>query len=251
MYQRERAAHERTKAELDEVRENRGKVAVELLEKAQRERAEARAERAAAQVRADKAEGALTKIGAIRDSIVGTQSINWSEHIYPLVAALTEAGFEGAGYEISRKNMGTVIEQRDRAIAERDAAQAEAAAMRAAIWIPVLSPTPPYRCCRICRGVHPDEPNPRGFTNVGHQPDCAFNNTAGHALASHVKEQRDVLVYARDQLDHLAKFHGIDMTLLRKMIVRLLGDPAPEVGSTFRDALVALDENSQLPPDKA
>jgi len=43
------------------------------------------------------ARGALTKIDAIRNSIVETQSINWSGHIYPLVAALREAGYEGTG----------------------------------------------------------------------------------------------------------------------------------------------------------
>lgn len=31
---------------------------------------------------------ALGKINAIRNSIVGTQNVNWSAHIYPLVAAL-------------------------------------------------------------------------------------------------------------------------------------------------------------------
>jgi hypothetical protein len=45
---------------------------------------------------------ALSAISAIRDSIVGMQSINWSLHVYPLVAALDAAGFEGNGYEVSR-----------------------------------------------------------------------------------------------------------------------------------------------------
>ncbi len=62
----------------------------------------------------------LVEISAIRDSIVGSQSVNWSEHIYPLVAALDKAGFKGAGYEISRKNYGTLIEHLSRAEAERD-----------------------------------------------------------------------------------------------------------------------------------
>ncbi len=56
-------------------------------------------------------ETALTKISAIRDSIVGMQGFNFSEHAYPLVAALDEAGYKGAGYEISRANLGTLIEQ--------------------------------------------------------------------------------------------------------------------------------------------
>ena len=86
--------------------------------------------------RVERAERALTKISAIRDSIIGMQGFNFSEHAYPLVAALGEAGYQGAGYEISRANLGTLIEQRDlwqkssmeaadrcnRIAAERDAA---------------------------------------------------------------------------------------------------------------------------------
>jgi len=56
-------------------------------------------------------ETALTKINAIRNSIIGCQTINWSEHIYPLVAALEEAGIEGAGYPASRANVGTMLER--------------------------------------------------------------------------------------------------------------------------------------------
>ena len=63
---------------------------------------------------------ALTKISAIRDSIVGMQGFNFSEHAYPIVAALKEAGFDGCGYDIARANLGTLIEQRDAAIGGRD-----------------------------------------------------------------------------------------------------------------------------------
>jgi hypothetical protein len=45
---------------------------------------------------------ALGKINAIRNHIVGTQTVNWSADIYPLVAALNEAGFEGLDYEEAR-----------------------------------------------------------------------------------------------------------------------------------------------------
>lgn len=38
---------------------------------------------------------ALEKINAIRNDIISTQSISWSAHVYPLVAALDNAGFEG------------------------------------------------------------------------------------------------------------------------------------------------------------
>jgi len=60
---------------------------------------------------------ALEKFYAIRNSIVGTQTVNWSAHIYPLVAALNEAGFQGQGYEEARKEAQTLIEQRDNALA--------------------------------------------------------------------------------------------------------------------------------------
>lgn len=66
----------------------------------------------------DKLRAALTKVSAIRDSIVGRQGFNWSEHAYPLVAALGEVGFKGAGYEIAKKNLGTLIEQIEAAEAD-------------------------------------------------------------------------------------------------------------------------------------
>lgn len=54
---------------------------------------------------------ALDKINAIRNSIVGSQSLNWSEHAYPLVAALEEAGIKGQPYPEARANLGTLLEQ--------------------------------------------------------------------------------------------------------------------------------------------
>ena len=56
---------------------------------------------------------ALDKINIIRNSIVGFQTINWSEHIYPLVAALNEAGFEGMPYPEAKEYFGTLMEQRN------------------------------------------------------------------------------------------------------------------------------------------
>jgi hypothetical protein len=61
-----------------------------------------------------------TKVDAIRDSIIGCQRVNWSEHVYPLVAALGEAGFEGQEYEAARDNVGTLIERTNAAETERD-----------------------------------------------------------------------------------------------------------------------------------
>jgi hypothetical protein len=54
---------------------------------------------------------ALGKVNAIRNSIIGLQKINWSEHIYPLVAVLNEAGFVGMPYPEARENYGTMLER--------------------------------------------------------------------------------------------------------------------------------------------
>jgi hypothetical protein len=54
---------------------------------------------------------ALAKINEIRNSIIGLQKLNWSEHVYPLVAALDAAGYEGMPYPEARKNFGTLLER--------------------------------------------------------------------------------------------------------------------------------------------
>lgn len=56
-------------------------------------------------------DAALRKINTIRNSIIGLQSLNWSEHVYPLVAALDEAGYEGMEYPEARKYFGTLLER--------------------------------------------------------------------------------------------------------------------------------------------
>lgn len=61
---------------------------------------------------------ALGKINAIRNSIVGAQAVNWSEHIYPLVAALSEAGIAGLPYPEAKKNIGTLIDRNAELCAE-------------------------------------------------------------------------------------------------------------------------------------
>ena len=66
---------------------------------------------------------ALDKINGIRNSIIGLQTINWSEHIYPLVAALNEAGLEGMHYPAARKNFGTMLDR-------TNAAEEETATLR-------------------------------------------------------------------------------------------------------------------------
>ena len=51
-------------------------------------------------------EDALNKIDAIRNDIIGRQKIGWSSHVYPLVAALDEAGYPGLEYEAARAALG-------------------------------------------------------------------------------------------------------------------------------------------------
>lgn len=72
--------------------------------------------RAAAEV--ERLKSALTKISGIRDSMIGCQKVNWSEHVYPLVAALDAAGFEGVSYEVARDQIGTLLERTNKAEAE-------------------------------------------------------------------------------------------------------------------------------------
>jgi hypothetical protein len=55
------------------------------------------------------------KVNAIRNSIVGLQCFNFSEHAYPLVAALNEAGFAGTPYPDARANVGTLLERANKA----------------------------------------------------------------------------------------------------------------------------------------
>lgn len=59
----------------------------------------------------DEAWASLTKINDVRNSIVGAQTMNWSEHVYPLVAALEAAGVAGMPYPEARENVGTLIER--------------------------------------------------------------------------------------------------------------------------------------------
>jgi len=51
-------------------------------------------------------EDALSKIDAIRNDIIGRQKIGWSSHVYPMVAALDEAGYPGMEYEAARAALG-------------------------------------------------------------------------------------------------------------------------------------------------
>lgn len=56
-------------------------------------------------------EEALESINLIRNSIIGAQMFNWSEHMYPLVSILNRAGFPGLEYPKAKANIGTLIER--------------------------------------------------------------------------------------------------------------------------------------------
>lgn len=72
-------------------------------------------------------EAALDKINEIRNSIIGLQTINWSAHIYPLVAALEAAGIKGMGYDAARPHYATLLE---RAVSAEDRANKLEAALQ-------------------------------------------------------------------------------------------------------------------------
>lgn len=79
------------------------------------ERDEAQAQLTTLRAELDRAKQALGKINAIRNSIIGAQTFNWSEHAYPLVAALNEAGIEGEPYPAAREYVGSLIERANKA----------------------------------------------------------------------------------------------------------------------------------------
>ncbi|BCH56037.1 hypothetical protein RvVAR031_36470 [Agrobacterium vitis] len=82
----------------------------------------------AAQTRIAELEAVISKINDIRNCIIGTQSLNWSEHVYPLVAALNKSGFMGMEYPEARKYFGTMLERT--VTAEDRSAELEAALKR-------------------------------------------------------------------------------------------------------------------------
>jgi len=73
------------------------------------------AEAATLRARVAELEAMGEKVNAIRNSIVGLQCFNFSEHAYPLVAALNEAGFAGTPYPDARANVGTLLERANKA----------------------------------------------------------------------------------------------------------------------------------------
>ena len=97
-------------AELADLRASAARLALE--------RAEFRREAESLRAQVATLTAMAEKVNAIRNSIIGAQTVNWSEHVYPLVAALNAAGFNGLGYEEARKSVGTLIERNDALSAE-------------------------------------------------------------------------------------------------------------------------------------
>jgi len=74
-------------------------------------------------------------VNVIRNSIVGLQTINWSEHIYPLVAALNESGFEADSYDVACKEHGTMLERTVKAEARNEELEAHVLELEAPhVW---------------------------------------------------------------------------------------------------------------------
>jgi hypothetical protein len=89
---------------------------------------------------------AIEKINDIRNSIVGLQKLNWSEHIYPLVAALNEAGMVGMEYPEARGHFVSLLERANRG--DEIEARLTAAESRAASAED--KPTRLYTPCLVC-----------------------------------------------------------------------------------------------------
>ena len=68
----------------------------------------------------ERLKAALGKINAIRNSIVAFQTVNWSEHICPIVAALNEAGIRGMPYSEAKAAYLPLLERAAVAETERD-----------------------------------------------------------------------------------------------------------------------------------
>lgn len=66
---------------------------------------------AAAREALERVEKGLTEINEIRNSIIGHQNMNWSEHIYPLVAALNGMGVFGLDFPEARERVARLHER--------------------------------------------------------------------------------------------------------------------------------------------
>lgn len=131
-----------------------------------------------------KLRAALGKVNDVRNSIIGSQQVNWSKHIYPLVAALSEAGIEGMEYPAAKERFATTLER-------ITALEAENATLRTTL--------------------HNARVNPECGTGVGDKPACGScvwcENARLRAERDRLKEANDmgslgyrILAEARDEI---------------------------------------------------
>lgn len=160
---------------------------------------------------------ALTKINGIRDSIIGCQKVNWSEHIYPLVAALEAAGFEGASYEVARNQIGTLMERTNKAEAEVERLREENDKLRAKLG---NSPEPCAYCgipadkLLECRHGFPGCPRADDMMLCGHFGAAMEADEVREALAAEVERLREI---ARDAAEYATRHQAEVLDLRRKV----------------------------------
>ncbi len=63
------------------------------------------------------------RVAALEDVSEPPKGVNWSEHVYPLVAALKEAGYEGEAYNVARERAETLHARVEQLKTQRDAAR--------------------------------------------------------------------------------------------------------------------------------
>ena len=142
----------------------------------------------------DRLRAALDKINAIRNSIVGRQKVNWSEHIYPLVAALNDAGIVGQPYAEARSEVGTLLARAVSAEAESAALRDERDRLRSELSADEIrecnaesEPPPPRRLAHLMcalEGMDREEFVTECFTIALALPNAKIIDARRHPLAS-------------------------------------------------------------------
>lgn len=121
----------------------------------------------AERARVTKLEKFAAEVDRIRNNIIGKQGVNWSRDIYPLVAALGEAGYEGVGYDEARE----AIKQQ---IAAEEAERAKVDALvRALLTLEWRYHHPHSDSCTYCGAVR--YTLPRIANDKRHASDCAVD----------------------------------------------------------------------------
>jgi hypothetical protein len=138
----------------------------------------------------DELRAVLSKINGIRDSIVGSQTVNWTEHVYPLARALDDAGMKGLPYPDARVMMRTLRGRTSVAEAERDEARAEVERMR-----PLVAEAIEWDWAMVAD--YCDGPAAREACDAMGSASDVYGS-----LAKQQAERDDVVKYLRDIIDH-------------------------------------------------